>query len=69
MNPRFVLTCCRLALRLGQVQTINLEDCDTPLPFLYPDHFADEREAEGVACFSTIYHLSKLSVLLGRVGE
>lgn len=56
-----------LALRLGQVQTIDLEDCDTPLPFLYPDHFADESEAEGVACFSTIHHLSKLSVLLGRV--
>ncbi|WVQ73493.1 hypothetical protein IAR50_003065 [Cryptococcus sp. DSM 104548] len=57
------------ALRLGQVQAINLDDCDCPLPFRWPDHYRDQAEAEagGPACFATLYHLTKLSIILGDI--
>ncbi|TYJ58425.1 hypothetical protein B9479_000971 [Cryptococcus floricola] len=55
------------ALRFGQVQNINLEDCDCPLPFQWPDHYHDEAHAEGPACFAPLYHLTKLSIILGQV--
>ncbi|KAK8864133.1 hypothetical protein IAR55_001379 [Kwoniella newhampshirensis] len=56
-----------LALRLGQVMSINLDDCDTPLPFTYPDHYADEEHSEGPPCFGFFHELTKLSILLGRI--
>ncbi|WVQ84259.1 hypothetical protein IAT38_006411 [Cryptococcus sp. DSM 104549] len=56
-----------MALRSGQAQTINLEDCDAPGAFGYPDHFVDEDHAEGPRCFAPIVELGKLSALLGRI--
>ncbi|WWD18843.1 hypothetical protein CI109_103298 [Kwoniella shandongensis] len=56
-----------LGLSQGQIMSINLEDCDAPLPFVYPDHFPDEAHSEGPACFSFFHELTKLSILLGRI--
>ncbi|WVQ84261.1 hypothetical protein IAT38_006413 [Cryptococcus sp. DSM 104549] len=55
------------ALRAGQPQMINLDDCDAPEAFPYPDHFTDEADAKGPPVFAPIVQLCRLSKLLGRI--
>ncbi|ORY35063.1 hypothetical protein BCR39DRAFT_563621 [Naematelia encephala] len=54
-----------LALQRGEALTVDLDDCDAPLPFPYPDHCSLGTDRE--PCFRFHQEVTKLSILLGRI--
>nr|XP_018262682.1 uncharacterized protein I303_04161 [Kwoniella dejecticola CBS 10117]OBR84840.1 hypothetical protein I303_04161 [Kwoniella dejecticola CBS 10117] len=63
----------RLALQYGQPLTIDLDYCDAPLPFWWPDHVPDLDDVTAIPIlhkvapsFRFLSELTSLSILLGR---